>query len=198
MIRCVQKATNCNNQFIVVLGMVTVLLLSVYPFAVVRAEIGGIGSPLQPISSEAKPISTEEIYYGTPISETLPNESSTSSEATFKSAMNAQKDKFSETAHASQPKDAVMIIRFNQKFVYFENPLRKVVDKVTNIKPEARYELQSVIPSEKNSANAGKHEANLQNVITALGRFGVSSDRVTSSTIVSDSVKNQEINIFVR
>ena len=198
MIRCGQKITKINNPFVTALGMGAILLLSVYPLAVARAEIGGIGSPLQISDVPATPVSTEEVYYGTPASEALPDESSAVSEATFKSAMNPEKAKVSETKNVAQAKDAVMIIRFNQKFVYFENPLRKVVDKVSSTKPEAKYELQSVMPNEKNPSNAGKYEANLQNVITVLGRFGVSSDKITSTSVVSDLVKNQEINIFVR
>ena len=98
-----------------------------------------------------------------------------------------------ETATSS--KDAVMIIRFNQKFVYFENSLKKVVDKVSGVKPNARYELQSVVPNDNNSP---KYLANLRSVVAEFGKLGVSKDSLSISTVTTDLVENQEINIFVR
>ena len=98
-----------------------------------------------------------------------------------------------ETAMSS--KDAVMIIRFNQKYVYFENSLEKVVDKVSSVKPNAKYELQSVVPNDRNSA---KYLDNLRSVVAEFGKLGVSKDSLSISTVTTDLVENQEINIFVR
>jgi len=104
----------------------------------------------------------------------------------------------SDPAAATNSDGAVMIIRFNQKYVYYDNPLRKVVSKVSATRPNARYELESVVPRGNNGYDNEKYVQNLQNVVNVLAKYGVSGDMVSSRVIVSDSLKNQEINIFVR
>ncbi len=101
------------------------------------------------------------------------------------------------TSSPSQ-KDAVLVIRFNQKYVYFENALKKVIDKVYGIKPNAGYEIQSVIPNDGNDANAKKYLENLRNVVAEFNRLGIPKERISIRTDVTDLVQSQEINIFVR
>jgi thioredoxin-related protein len=96
--------------------------------------------------------------------------------------------------NTTQSKDAVMIIRFNQKYVYFENSLKKVIDKVSAVKPDAKYELQSVVPNDRND---DKYLANLRNVVGVFEKSGVTRDRLAISNVASDLSGNQEINIFV-
>lgn len=106
----------------------------------------------------------------------------------------------SRTSITSSPsqKDAVLIIRFNQKYVYFENALKKVVDKVYGIKPNAGYEIQSVIPNDGNDANAKKYLENLRSVVAEFNRLGIPKERISIRTDTTDLVQSQEINIFVR
>ncbi|MEK6745527.1 MAG: hypothetical protein AABY33_00645 [Pseudomonadota bacterium] len=101
------------------------------------------------------------------------------------------------TSSPSQ-KDAVLVIRFNQKYVYFENALKKVIDKVYGIKPNAGYEIQSVIPNDGNDGNAKKYLENLRNVVAEFNRLGIPKERISIRTDVTDLVQSQEINIFVR
>lgn len=106
-----------------------------------------------------------------------------------------------ETTRSSAPSsqnDAVMVIRFNQKYVYFENALKKVVDKVYAIKPNAAYEIQSVVPNESSDTNAKKYLENLRAVVAEFNRLGISKDRISIRTDATDLVKSQEVNIFVR
>lgn len=106
-----------------------------------------------------------------------------------------------ETTRSSAPSsqnDAVMVIRFNQKYVYFENALKKVVDKVYAIKPNAGYEIQSVVPNESSDTNAKKYLENLRAVVAEFNRLGISKDRISIRTDATDLVKSQEVNIFVR
>lgn len=106
-----------------------------------------------------------------------------------------------ENARSSAPSsqnDAVMVIRFNQKYVYFENALKKVVDKVYAIKPNAAYEIQSVVPNESSDTNAKKYLENLRAVVAEFNRLGISKDRISIRTDATDLVKSQEVNIFVR
>ena len=111
----------------------------------------------------------------------------------------ASLDEALKAAQAASSENAVMIIRFNQKYVYFEQALKKVVYKVAAAKHDAKYELQSIVPSKRtNSANSNSYDTNLRNVIGILNKYKVSSDRITSSTVVSDTAQYQEIDIFVR
>jgi hypothetical protein len=99
---------------------------------------------------------------------------------------------------STSSKDAVMVIRFNQKYVYFENALKKVVDKVYAIKPNAAYEIQSVVPAESSETNAKKYLENLRAVVAEFNRLGVSKDRISIRTDTTNLVNSQEVNIFVR
>ncbi len=96
--------------------------------------------------------------------------------------------------------EPVMIIRFNQKNVYFQNALRKVIGKVDDAKPASSYELQSVVPSgsTRNPGNDKDFDENLRSVVNVMTRLGVPVSNITFSTITSDSVQNQEIKIIVR
>lgn len=94
----------------------------------------------------------------------------------------------------------VMIIRFNRETVYFKNPLRKMVARVAEVKPNATYEVQSIIPSanvQKRVEGRG-YDVNVQNVINIFAKYGVSADRIKVTTVNSDSADYQQIKIFVK
>jgi hypothetical protein len=205
------------------LAVVSALLLSGFP---AYADIGGIGSPVQGdvsdqtqqaqeqsnpdnLNSPALPPSEVAKYGNLPANaEILP-----ANDAEYRKVITAVRkgdtsDSYtnisrtsntsSDPAAATNSDDAVMIIRFNQQYVYFDNPLRKVVSKVSTTRPNARYELESVIPRGNNGYENEKYNQNLQNVVNVLAKYGVTGDRVSSRVIVSDSLKSQQINIFVR
>ncbi len=103
----------------------------------------------------------------------------------------------SNEAIVPQAKDAVMIIRFNQKYIYFENAMKKVIDRVASVKPGAIYEIQSIIPNDGSDANAKKYLENLRNVVGTFNKLGIGTDKLSIRTDVAN-VENQEVNIFVR
>ncbi|MEQ1789762.1 MAG: hypothetical protein ABL857_04900 [Rickettsiales bacterium] len=171
MIACGRK----NVSLISVFGAVTVLGLSVYPFALVHAN-----SPV-PVSSppsESKKVSNQRGAF--PHGHVI--------EAPAKAE---------EVQASSGP---VMVIRFNQENVYFRNPLRSMVFEVAKTKPNAKYEIQSLVPSGKinRPSNVRKYADNVQNVINVFGRYGVSPSRISVKSENSDSIDNQEIRIFVK
>lgn len=114
------------------------------------------------------------------------------------SAVRAEDGMQASTLSMPQSKDAVLVIRFNQKHVYFENALKKVVDKVSAIKPNASYEIQSIVPDDSGDTNARQYLENLRGVVAAFNQLGISKGRISVRTDVTDIVKSQEINIFVR
>lgn len=187
-------------------SLFTALLVS---FAPAYADIGGIGSSVQgdapaqsaqddssslgdvPAGSAIAPASNEQYINAIAAVRSGDAINSTASVAPTSNVSAA-------SGGATNPEGAVMIIRYNQQYVYYDNPLRKVVYKVSATRPEAKYDLESVIPRDSKAFENDKYNQNLQNVVNVLGKYGVSGDRVSSRVIVSDSVKYQEINIFVR
>jgi|CXWL01.1.fsa_nt_gi hypothetical protein len=176
-----QKNVGKDTPVATMLMVAAVLLFVTSPFSVANAEVGGIGSSIQ-TEDEAN-----DMADGTPV---VDKSSNVSPEDELKRAVDAE--------NAAASKDAVMIIRFNQKNVYFQSALKKVVYKVAASKPDARYELISTVPAKKKSlTDADDYAEHLQSVINVLGRFGVSSDKISSNTVTSDFVQNQEISIFI-
>ena len=112
---------------------------------------------------------------------------------------NLQTKQAADAENATKP---IMIIRFNQQYVYFQEPLKKVVQEVGYAQKNAIYEVQSVVPTalskEKDSSLAKESDLHLHSVLTELGKLGVSSDRLNTNVIYSDDVKSQEIRIFVK
>lgn len=96
----------------------------------------------------------------------------------------------------------VMVIRFNQQFVHFQEPLKKVVSEVGDAKANANYEVQSIVPSavQKNNvpSEIKKSEMNLNSVLLELKKLHVEQSAVNSSTVYSDDVQTQEVKIFVK
>lgn len=184
MIRCGQKSAYTRAYTSIVCSLLAALMLSFFSFSVTHAEIGAVSSPAQP-----------DTIAGNAASDAMQNDVNTDryDPALYNELMAKNKS-------AVNSDGAIMIIRFNQKNVYFQNPLKMVVYRIAKEKPDARYELRSIIPegSAKRSVNGKEYGENLGSVIAVLNKFGVSTDRISVDTVVSDSIKDQEINIFVR
>lgn len=105
-----------------------------------------------------------------------------------------------QPSSASRSDGAVMIIRFNQKNVYFQNSLKKVVDRVSEVKPEAVYEIQSVIPSVavNGRGNDREYAMNLHRVISEFNTLGVPMGRINIDISDSPDVREHEIRILIR
>lgn len=93
----------------------------------------------------------------------------------------------------------VMIIRFNREVVYFRNPLRKVIARVAAVKPDARYEILSIVPSAtmQKRVEGRSYDGDVQAVINVFGRYGVSADRISVKTENTNNVDYHQIKIFV-
>jgi hypothetical protein len=91
----------------------------------------------------------------------------------------------------------VLIIRFNQPHVYFQEPLKKVVTEVNYAKSDANYEIRSILPISLQNSSAQNVDKSLL-VVAELNKLGISSSRINSNTTYSNDVINQEIRIFVK
>ena len=109
---------------------------------------------------------------------------------------------FCQISVANAANEPVMVIRFNQQFVHFQEPLKKVVAEVAQAKANANYEVQSIVPSavQKNNvpSEIRKSEVNLQSVLVELKKLHVEQAAINSSTTYSDDVQDQEVRIFVK
>ncbi len=96
-------------------------------------------------------------------------------------------------------KDAVMVIRFNQQNIYFQNALKKMVEAVSKNKPNATYDLQSIIPSNRQDiGNKYKnYNNNLRLVVGELSNLGISIDKIRVDITDSNYIDDQEIRIFI-
>lgn len=199
-----QENASDKTPFKVKISLLAAMILSLSPLGAAWADLGGVGSPVQ---NNVQQPAIEPNDQGDDsgaggnilgISDNRPD--SKTAAMTMGRDVTASENyrkAIDYTQSAGSQNDAVMVIRFNQQYVYYENPLRKVISKVDTTRPEATYELQSVVPSKASRYDSDKYEQNVQNVIGIFGRNGVASNRVFAKTVVSDSVKNQEINIFV-
>jgi|GEM_PF-4646256 len=96
----------------------------------------------------------------------------------------------------------ILVIRFNQQHVYYQEPLKQVVSEVRGVRGDAIYEVRSILPSAMQQSEdeqaAKKAETRLLLVLAELKKLGVAQDKVSADTTYSDDVKTQEIKIFVK
>lgn len=119
--------------------------------------------------------------------------------ATAQAASSSAKTSSQESSDASLA-DAVMIIRFNQKNVYFQDSLKKMVEVVSSVKPDAEYYIQSVIPADKEDIGYKYkiYNQNLRLVVAGLNQLGIPIERVKVDITDSDSISDHEIRIFIK
>lgn len=95
----------------------------------------------------------------------------------------------------------LVVIRFNQRKVYFERQLYTAISKAVAIKPDVLLELVSFVPqgaSDQQSQNlAAKSEQNLSSVIQSLQKMGVPRERINVVKEPSDAIRFQEVHIYV-
>lgn len=106
---------------------------------------------------------------------------------------------------AAPARKPLMVIRFNQKRVYFDRTLMKAVESAEKTKPGIHYYLVSYLPSAAPSTNKGKLERidenagdNIREIIKTMQNYGVPSSRI--HTLTQDALPgmtSQEVMIFV-
>lgn len=99
-------------------------------------------------------------------------------------------------------KQPLMVIRFNQRTVYFEKPLYNAVARALEAKPEVMFNVVSLVPSrgEQGPSDAAKDraEANLGKVVRYLESIGVPKSRFGVERQDGGPIGSDEVQIFVR
>ncbi len=100
------------------------------------------------------------------------------------------------------PEKPVMIIRFNEEFVNYEQPLRKVIDSALSVKPSVFFDIVSIVPdtgSNKQNKQLRKESEYLTGQVVAnLTSNGIAEDKVRVTYQTSTALKDNEVQIFAR
>lgn len=99
----------------------------------------------------------------------------------------------------------LLIIRFNQKHVFFDNAVAEAERNVEKLVPEGIYVIASSVPPlranrhvDQDDSIADEQVSRIRAVINQLQALGVSTTRIRATNQVSNSVSNQEIRIFIK
>jgi len=96
----------------------------------------------------------------------------------------------------------LMIVRFNQRKVYYERPLYNAVVKAMNAKPDVVFDVISYVPQTQNPEQNQRHIALSTTHMRALAdsfmQMGVGANRINMSTQINPALRFDEIHIFIR
>lgn len=102
-------------------------------------------------------------------------------------------------AHAAEP---LVIIRFNQSRVYYDQQLYKAISQAVAIKPDVMIDVVSYAPETNNTTidrqwqtAASQHT---QQVVATLNSIGVPSSRISVSGQSMAGIRYDETHVFVR
>ncbi len=104
-------------------------------------------------------------------------------------------------ASAAAEKSPLLVIRFNQPHVYFEQSLKTAVQRAVEVKPDVRFRLVQMLPD---ASNEDAHEAakrdgqkHLASVVTALRNLRIPNERMQIIRQERPDVATDEVHIFV-
>jgi hypothetical protein len=96
----------------------------------------------------------------------------------------------------------LVVIRFNQPNVEYEQALFTVVSRALERRPNAAFDLVAVAPSVGSAAQVSlatsKSRRNAEDVLRALTNMGLPADRITLSATSSASAQVNEVHVYVR
>jgi outer membrane lipoprotein SlyB len=96
----------------------------------------------------------------------------------------------------------LVIIRFDQPTVDYEQALYTAVRRALDRRPDANFDLVAVAPNAGSPAQVALHsdasKRNAESVMRSLTGMGLPADRITLSATTSASVQANEVQIYVR
>lgn len=99
----------------------------------------------------------------------------------------------------SQP---LVIVRFNQPRVYFDQQLYSAISKAVAIKPDVMFDVVSYAPSTGDAGTDQKWQSvaghNTKAVIAALNNMGIPMERINVTGESQPGLKYDETHVFVR
>jgi hypothetical protein len=96
----------------------------------------------------------------------------------------------------------LVVLRFNQPHVYYEQPLYEAISQAVTVKPAVTFDVVSYAPQTGNGGTDAAWQAtashNTQAVVSAMNRMGVPSSRIRVSGARDASINYDEVHIFAR
>ncbi|HEX3972584.1 MAG TPA: hypothetical protein VHX19_14735 [Stellaceae bacterium] len=96
----------------------------------------------------------------------------------------------------------LVVIRFDQANVDYEQPLYTAISRALERKPSATFTIQAVAPNAGSAAevavNTNASRQNAENVLRSLTNMGLPSDRVSLAATMSPDIQSNEVRVFVR
>jgi hypothetical protein len=96
----------------------------------------------------------------------------------------------------------LVVIRFNQPHVEYEQALFTVVSRALERRPNAAFDLVAVAPGVGSAAQVSlatsKSRRNAEGVLRSLTNMGLPADRITLSATSSPSAQVNEVHVYVR
>ena len=96
----------------------------------------------------------------------------------------------------------LVVIRFDQPNVRYEQALYKAISRALERRPQARFDVVAVTPRSGTPAEVARAEAgakkNAQDVLRSLTNMGLPSTRVALSSVQNTNAASNEVHIFVR
>lgn len=106
-----------------------------------------------------------------------------------------------EDINEQKSKEPLMLIRFNQPNIYFEEPLQKIINKALEIKPSAKFILYYNIKVTGNTAIDNKSRKvafdNTKTIVNSLIKNGVYKENIVINYLDDQHLDHDEIRIFV-
>ncbi len=94
----------------------------------------------------------------------------------------------------------LLILRFNKPGVQYKQPLKQVVERVLEVKPDANFELLSLVPvymeSAKNTSSRQVAEHNAGKIAAAIESYDVETNHIRIRYQESKTVPMNEVHIF--
>lgn len=100
------------------------------------------------------------------------------------------------------PSTPLVIIRFNQRKVFFDQQLDLAAKRAMDVKPDVIFELVSMVPVSADPAMgqrmANVAASNLRLVADALVKSGVAPEQITSRREPAQGYAFNEVHVFVK
>ncbi|HEY1505290.1 MAG TPA: hypothetical protein VGF92_13375, partial [Stellaceae bacterium] len=96
----------------------------------------------------------------------------------------------------------LVVIRFDQPNVDYEQPLYTAVSRALERKPSATFTIQAVAPNggsaSEVAASTKASRQNAEKVLNSLTAMGLPADRISLSASMTPDIQSNEVRLFVR
>lgn len=96
----------------------------------------------------------------------------------------------------------LVVLRFNQSRVYYEQPLYQAIEKAVAVKPGVMFDVVSLAPSTGQAANDAAWQqtasAHAQQVVASMQQMGVPMSRISVRGQSQPGIPADEVHIYVR